>query len=362
MKSYLWLIPLVLSLGQSPLAKAAESGQEKKRKTTTLRLAMRDGLRFDPPRLKANPGDRIELALENADSTHQVHNLVLVRPGQLAPVVQASMEMGAAGPEKQFVPELPAVIAGSSLLGPDQRETLSFTLPDEPGVYPFVCTFPGHGMVMYGALYAGVEMPALHEDPNLPAMLTRGLITGGGKRPYVQRVFMPGASPAAIAVALPGTLNYCWDATVCRLRYVWNGDFIDASEHWRGNGDALARVPTAPWWTGPQEGATIRFGAPDADPPPLVFGGYRTVESLPEFRYQAGSARVNERLFPGPDQRSLSIRYRIVDAPGQVFLPLPPASGVTWKSSAGLIESDRLVLTPEEAREFILTLSASHAP
>lgn len=343
-----------------PLPGGSGAAQEK-RKTVTLRVAMRDGLRFDPPRLKAQPGDSISLELENADSTHQVHNLVVVRPGTLAAVVQASMEMGANGPAKQFVPELPAVIAHSALLGPDQRERLAFTLPDEAGVYPFVCTFPGHGMVMYGALYAGVEMPEIHEDPNLPAMLTRGLITGGGKRPYVQRVFMPGASPAAIAVALPGTLNYCWDATYCRLRYVWNGDYIDASEHWRGNGDALARIPAEPWWSGPGETAAIRFGASDAVPPPLTFGGYRITEGLPEFRYRAGKARVTERITAAPDGRSLSIHCRIEDAPDTVHLPLAPASGVTWESSAGRIVGNQLVIKPAEARDFTLTLSPSDA-
>ena len=37
------------------------------------------------------------------------------------------------------------------------------------------------------------------------------------------RTFMPGSSPAAIAVALPGGHAYCWDAGNCRLRYAWQG-------------------------------------------------------------------------------------------------------------------------------------------
>ena len=45
--------------------------------------------------------------------------------------------------------------------------------------------------------------------------------------PVVYRTFMPGASPAAFAVALPGNQFYCWDAGECRLRYVWTkGGFI----------------------------------------------------------------------------------------------------------------------------------------
>jgi hypothetical protein len=41
------------------------------------------------------------------------------------------------------------------------------------------------------------------------------------------RMFMPGASPAAIAVALPGQDSLCWDAGQCRFRYAWSGGFVD---------------------------------------------------------------------------------------------------------------------------------------
>ncbi|MEN8867291.1 MAG: cytochrome c [Akkermansiaceae bacterium] len=37
--------------------------------------------------------------------------------------------------------------------------------------------------------------------------------------PVVYRTFMPGASPAAFAVALTGNQNYCWDAGESRFRY-----------------------------------------------------------------------------------------------------------------------------------------------
>ena len=62
------------------------------------------------------------------------------------------------------------------------------------------------------------------------------------RRPLVQRIFMPDAGPAAIAVAANDEWHFCWDAGPCRLRYVWKGDFIDEWPVWRGNGDAYAKV------------------------------------------------------------------------------------------------------------------------
>jgi len=39
------------------------------------------------------------------------------------------------------------------LLQPRNSEKLCWTAPKQPGVYPYVCTYPGHWRRMYGALY-----------------------------------------------------------------------------------------------------------------------------------------------------------------------------------------------------------------
>src|SRR5687767_5561030 len=76
-----------------------------------------------------------------------------------------------------------------------------------------------HGYILESA--AGkTELKKTEGDPyTVPSAMTR--------RPQVLRIFMPDASPAAIAVALPGDLSFCFDASECRLRYVWKGGFID---------------------------------------------------------------------------------------------------------------------------------------
>ena len=107
------------------------------------------------------------------------------------------------------------------------------------GVYPYVCTFPGHGLLMYGAMYVGVPMPPLEKDGNVPEAARQGKTEArqfhawGEKRPLMYRIFMPEASPAAIAVALKHGQNYCWDAGQCRLRYAWYGGFVDPWPVWR---------------------------------------------------------------------------------------------------------------------------------
>src|SRR5207302_1858234 len=54
---------------------------------------------------------------------------------------------------RAFVPKSDKVLLASTLLQPRETQKLSFIAPTTPGVYPYVCTFPGHSMRMHGALY-----------------------------------------------------------------------------------------------------------------------------------------------------------------------------------------------------------------
>ncbi len=329
------------------------------KKPLTVKIEMRDGLRFEPPRFAAAPGQEIVVSLENADTTHQQHNFLVVQPGKLKEVVQQSLELGEKGPKQEFIPENPAIMIHSSVLDPEKVAEVRFTLPAEKGVYPFVCSMPGHGMVMYGAIYAGVKMPALDKDPNIPPMAAQRAIVGGGQRPYVQRIFMPDAGPAAIAVALPDQQNFCWDAGECRLRYAWRGAFIDAGANWRGNGKDLPVVSAPPWWSAEKGAFPLRFGAAEAGPAPAVkFLGYTMGGGLPEFRYRVGDTEVFEKITGAPDNAGLLVHFRIPKAAQPVAFSIAPGpANAQWTSSAGEIKGGVLQLTAAQAADFTITLT-----
>jgi hypothetical protein len=92
----------------------------------------------------------------------------------------------------------------------------------------------------------------------------------------------------------------------------------------------------------------------------VTFLGYRLEAGIPEFRYRAGEVEVREKITASPKGRQLSIRYRLQGAKEAVFVPLPSAQGCVWIASAGEVIADHLRLTPEQAKEFTLTLSAPH--
>ena len=322
-----------------------------------VKIEMRDGLRFEPPRFEAKPGDEIVVTLENADTTHQPHNFLVVQPGKREAVVQQAMALGDKGPAQAFVPANPDILVHSAVLNPDGTNIVRFRLPAVPGVYPYVCTMPGHGVVMYGAIYSGVKMPALNKDPNIPQQAVSMAIAGRGQRPYVQRIFMPNAGPAAIAVALPGEQNFCWDAGECRLRYAWRGPFIDASAHWRGNGSALAVPGAAPWWSAEKGAFPLKIGAPGK----VKFLGYKLHAGTPEFHYRVGDIEVFEKISAAPNDAGLVSKFRIPKAAGGVEFSIVPG-GARWSSPAGDLGGGTLKLTPAQAVDFTVTVTAANQP
>jgi len=54
--------------------------------------------------------------------------------------------------DMQYVPNIPEVLFSTKLLSSGQSYVLDFTVPETPGDYPFVCTFPGHWRGMNGII------------------------------------------------------------------------------------------------------------------------------------------------------------------------------------------------------------------
>lgn len=168
------------------------------------------------------------------------------------------------------------------------------------------------------------------------------------RRPLVQRIFMPEAGPAAIAVATNDEWHFCWDAGECRLRYVWKGDFIDGWPVWRGNGDAYAKVRGQVML---REGRTPLPADETAKP---RFLGYRMKDGLPTFRYRLGKMQVEERITPLLDGWGLQRQFTLKGAPANVRLTMTKCDEMIYTSEDGVF--DGLVFTPSEGKERSFTV------
>ena len=107
---------------------------------------------FTQTTLTAKAGSPIELTFKNnATAAGMQHNFVVVKPGKEQAVATASMTPPNGGADKGWLAVTPDVVANTKLLNPGESQTITFTI-NEPGNYPFICTFPGHYMTMKGIL------------------------------------------------------------------------------------------------------------------------------------------------------------------------------------------------------------------
>ena len=90
------------------------------------------------------------------------HNLVIgsepsarVELGLMADEMQSDPESLAKG----YIPKSPLVLHASKLIQPEVTDVIEFTAP-APGIYPYVCTFPGHWSKMYGAIQVVADSAA----------------------------------------------------------------------------------------------------------------------------------------------------------------------------------------------------------
>ncbi|MCE7062779.1 PVC-type heme-binding CxxCH protein [Dyadobacter sp. CY343] len=149
-----------LELNRPEEGRAAETEADQSKKggaktagATVIELKVEmEIMQFDKKLITAKAGQKVVINLENPDGMQ--HNLVIIKPGTLQKVGKAADEMlrDPKAAEKQYVPKISEVLHFTRLVNTGETVTLEFTVPSEPGDYPYVCTFPGHWRGMNGIL------------------------------------------------------------------------------------------------------------------------------------------------------------------------------------------------------------------
>ena len=115
-----------------------------------IEVGVLPGLKFNTARIEAQAGEKVIFVFPNDDSSGMTHNLAIITPGSRQTVLDAAVAMGAAGLKKNFIPEIPELLASTPQVAQGMKYTLYFAVPEEPGNYHFICTYPGHGLIMQG--------------------------------------------------------------------------------------------------------------------------------------------------------------------------------------------------------------------
>lgn len=82
------------------------------------------------------------------------HNVVILPAGENYMMFSRQVTTEGGTVENDYLPESmrDGVLAYTRMIGGGQSDTIRFTAPDEPGEYPFLCTFPGHFGAMNGVM------------------------------------------------------------------------------------------------------------------------------------------------------------------------------------------------------------------
>lgn len=331
---------------------------------TTIHIKAIAGVQYDLVRIRVQPGSKVKLVLSNVDDMS--HNLVVTKPGSRIKVVEEGMALAERGPEMNFVPDIAEVLWSIPVLAPGEEDAVTFTLPQEETILPYVCTFPGHGYIMYGAIYVtNDELPPLESDVNIPEYRRTSISTKGGvmehasmkphpydlEPPYHYRIFMPDASPASIAVRLSDEISFCWDAGPCQLLYAWQGGFIDNSVAWKGHKNTESRILGTIFYT-ESVNNPLRFGEKSHHPENIEFQGYELKNRNPEFHYRMDGNDVYEHFHVSNDGQRLIRNFRLPDVSETVWLKVPKYV----KATEGQMFGKYLMLTPDEAKQFAIEI------
>jgi putative membrane-bound dehydrogenase-like protein len=154
--------------------------------------AVPNQMQFSPKELRVTTGSKVRIVFDNPDL--MLHNLVLIAPGSTDEIGNLADQLAAEpdGMAQGYVPASPKILYATNLISPHEKAELVFTVPDEPGEYPYICTFPGHWRIMRGILFVESAPP---EVPTNTAVTFEASASAAGFKTLV-----PPTSSAGVGV------------------------------------------------------------------------------------------------------------------------------------------------------------------
>lgn len=142
----------------APAATAANATAPAAASTEVIEITIKpdtaNPLAYDTKEFTVKAGTKVKLTFNNVHPTvPQPHNIVIGTAGSKDKLMGLAMQMATApdGMAKGFIPEAPEILFHTKLLQPNETETIEFTAP-AAGEYPYLCTFPGHAVIMNGVM------------------------------------------------------------------------------------------------------------------------------------------------------------------------------------------------------------------
>lgn len=134
---FVFIFPIFLLLPSSLL-----SAQE----VRTIEIEGYDDLTYSLKKIKARPGEKIKVVMKTISDQPKeamAHNWVLIKESvnerRFAINSSRHPENGYIAPGSEN-----KIIAQTDMVGGGEQDSVTFIVPEEPGNYTYLCTFPGH--------------------------------------------------------------------------------------------------------------------------------------------------------------------------------------------------------------------------
>ena len=136
-------------------AETSVPGIEKLEFTDSIPLKANENMRFDKELFRVRAGKKISLIFRNTgakSATSMTHNVVILKNGiDIADFADIARN----AKTEQYVPSSlgSLIIAHTRLVSGGDSDRVEFIIP-KPGIYDFICSFPGHWGTMQGKIVA----------------------------------------------------------------------------------------------------------------------------------------------------------------------------------------------------------------
>lgn len=138
-----------------PAAASAPASAAAKSEVRVIEITANDQMQFNVKTIEAKVGEEIKVVMTNVGSLPKEamgHNWVLLKAGaDVNAFATASMTAKATDYISPAMKD--QVVASIPVLGPKQKGEATFKVP-AAGDYVYICSFPGHYMIMRGTLTA----------------------------------------------------------------------------------------------------------------------------------------------------------------------------------------------------------------
>lgn len=138
----------------TPAAAASHPAATADGSAITIKPDAVNPLAYDTKSFTVKAGLPVKLTFSNDTAVPLQHNLCICKIGTKDAIIALATTM-MAQPDalaKGYIPESPDILWHTRLLNQKESQTLEFTAPAEKGDYPYLCTFPGHAILMNGVM------------------------------------------------------------------------------------------------------------------------------------------------------------------------------------------------------------------